>query len=133
MSKQPLFTRAFVMAALATMMLSLAAFLFVHLPGFLQQLGAGEAQIGRIMAAQALGSIAAWPFVGRAMDVRGRRVVILAGCALFIVVIALYLVIDSLGWLIYVVRALDGVAHTMWYTALFTYGADLVPAERRTQ
>jgi MFS family permease len=133
MSKQPLFTRAFVLAALATMMLSLAAFLFVHLPGFLQQLGAGEAEIGRIMAAQALGSIVAWPLVGRVMDARGRRVVILGGSALFIVVIAFYLVIDSLGWFLYAVRVIEGVAHTMWYTALFTYGADLVPAERRTQ
>lgn len=133
MSNPPLYTRAFVLAALATLMLSLAAFLFVHLPGFLYQLGAGEAEIGRIMAAQALGSIVAWPLVGRAMDARGRRVVILGGCGLFIAVIALYLLVDSLGPFIYVVRVLDGAAHTMWYTALFTYGADLVPAQRRTQ
>ncbi len=130
--KQPLFTRAFVLAAFATLMLSLAGFLFVHLPGFLQQLGAGEAEIGRIMAAQALGAVIAWPLVGRLMDARGRRVVILGGCVLFIVTITLYLFIDSLGPFAYVVRLLDGVAHTMWYTALFTYGADLVPAQRRT-
>lgn len=130
--KQPLFTRAFVLAACATLMLSLAGFLFVHLPGFLQQLGAGETEIGRIMAVQALGAVIAWPLVGRVMDARGRRVVILGGCVLFIVTITLYLFIDSLGPFVYLVRLLDGVAHTMWYTALFTYGADLVPAQRRT-
>ncbi|MGH8538105.1 MAG: MFS transporter [Gammaproteobacteria bacterium] len=130
--KEPLFTRAFVLAACATSMLSLAGFLFVHLPGFLQQLGAGEAEIGRIMAAQALGAVIAWPLVGQVMDARGRCVMILGGCVLFIVTITLYLFIDSLGPFVYLVRLLDGVAHTMWYTALFTYGADLVPAQRRT-
>ena len=114
-------------------MLSLAAFLFVHLPGFLQQLGAGEAQIGRIMAAQALGAILAWPLVGRVMDARGRRVVILAGVALFVAVAGLYLSIQALGPRVYWVRLLDGVAAMMWYTALFTYAADLVPAPRRTE
>jgi MFS family permease len=133
MSRPPLFTRAFVLGAAAVLMLNLAAFLFVHLPAFLQQLGAGEAQIGAIMATQALGAILAWPFVGRGMDLYGRRVVLLAGGALFLVVIALYLAIDALGPFVYLVRLLDGVAHSMWYTALFTYGADLVPASRRTQ
>jgi MFS family permease len=129
----PLFTRPFVLAALANAMLNLAAFLFVHLPGFLQQLGAGEAQIGRIMAGQALGAIIAWPLVGRAMDVRGRRVVILAGVALSVAVVGLYLSIHMLGPYVYAVRLLDGVAVIMWYTALFTYAADLVPAQRRTE
>jgi hypothetical protein len=66
----PLFTLAFVLAWFANALLNLAGFLFVHLPGFLQQYGAGEAQIGRIMAAQAVGAIGAWPLAGRAMDAR---------------------------------------------------------------
>jgi MFS family permease len=122
-----------VLAALANALLNLAAFLFVHLPGFLQQLGAGEAQIGRIMAGQSIGAIVAWPFLGRAMDVRGRRIVILAGVALFVAVAGLYLSIGTLGPYIYAVRILDGAATMMWYTALFTYAADLVPPQRRTE
>ena len=129
----PLFTRAFVLAWFANALLNLSGFLFVHLPGFLQQRGAGEAQIGRIMAAQAMGAILAWPLAGRSMDARGRRVVILAGVAMFVVVVGLYLSIDSLGPGVYLVRVLDGVAATLWYTALFTYAADLVPVERRTE
>jgi MFS family permease len=128
-----LFTRSFVLAAIAHAMLNIAGFLFVHLPGFLQELGAGEAEIGRIMATQALGAILAWPFVGRAMDAHGRRIVILAGVALFTAVVALYLTVHGLGFRIYAVRLLDGVAATMWYTALFTYAADLIPPERRTE
>jgi MFS family permease len=119
--------------ALANALLSLAGFLFVHFPGFLQQLGAGEAQIGRIMAAQALGAILAWPIAGRVMDTSGRRIVILGGVALFVVVAGMYLSIGALGPYVYVVRLLDGAAAMMWYTALFTYAADLVPEERRTE
>jgi len=129
----PLLTRAFVLAALANAMLNLAASLFVHLPGFLQQLGAAEGQIGRIMATQALGAILVWPLVGAVMDRRGRRVVILSGVALFVLVVGLYLSVHALGPGIYAVRLIDGMAGTMWYTALFTYAADLVPAQRRAE
>jgi MFS family permease len=129
----PLFTRPFVLAAFANATLSLAGLLFVHLPGFLQQLGAGEAQIGRILAAQAVGAILAWPLAGRMMDASGRRVVILAGATLFVVANGLYLSIHALGLRAYGVRLLDGVATMMWYTALFTYAADLVPIQRRTE
>lgn len=131
--RPPLFNRRFLLAALANALLNLAAFLFVHLPGFLQQLGAGEAEIGRIMAGQAVGAIIAWPLVGRVMDRRGRRVVILAGVGLFVAVVGLYLAIDGLGPYVYIVRLLDGVATSMFYTGLFTYAADLVPAARRTE
>jgi predicted MFS family arabinose efflux permease len=60
-------------------------------------------------------------------------VVILAGVGLFVGVVALYLAIDGLGPYIYGVRLLDGVATAMFYTGLFTYAADLVPASRRTE
>jgi MFS family permease len=122
-----------VLAWLANAMFSLAAFLFLHFPGFLQALGAGEAQIGWIMSIQAAGAIVTWPVVGRLMDSRGRRLVILCGGGLFVAVVALYLPIRTLGPYVYVVRLLDGIATAMWYTALFTYGADLVPPQRRIQ
>ena len=130
---QPLITRAFVLAAFATLALNLSNFLFIHFPGYLQRLGAEEGEIGRIMATQPLGAILAWPLAGRAMDIYGRRIVILAGCSLFVGVIVLYLYITSLGPFVYAVRLLDGVAATMWYAALFTHAADLVPVQRRTE
>ena len=129
----PLLTRAFVLAAMANAILSLSGSLFVHLPGFLQQIGAGEGEIGRIMAMQAIGAILVWPLVGTVMDTRGRRVVILGGVALFVVAVGLYLSVSTLGPRIYAVRLIDGAAWTMWYTALFTYAADLVPERRRAE
>lgn len=133
MSKQRLFTPALILAALASLSLGIAGFSFVHLPGFLQQLGAGEAEIGGIMATTTIGMLLVWPITGRVIDRHGRRIVILSGGALFCLAIALHLYIRSIGPYVYVLRLLDGAAHGMWYTALFTYAADLVPAQRRTQ
>ncbi len=133
MAASGLLTRAFILAAAANAILSLAWALFLHLPGFLQQIGAGEAEVGRIMAMQAVGAILVWPLIGRAMDTRGRRVVILCGVVLSILVVASYLSVSTLGPRIYVIRLLDGAASTMWYTALFTYAADLAPERRRAE
>jgi len=60
-------------------------------------------------------------------------VVILGGVALFVVAVGLYLSVSTLGPRIYAVRLIDGAAWTMWYTALFTYAADLVPERRRAE
>lgn len=133
MERPALFTRPFVLAALANLCMCIAGFLFVHLPGLLQELGAGEAQIGRIMATSALVAVAVGPLLGRVMDERGRRVVIVAGAALFLVAIALYFAVDRISPFLYAVRALEGCAGTMLYASLFTYAADHVPAERRTE
>ncbi|MDH5675520.1 MAG: MFS transporter [Myxococcales bacterium] len=132
-ARDALYTRPFVLALCANLSLCLAGFLFVHFPGFLLQLGAGEAQIGRIMALSAVTSVLGGPLVGKVMDERGRKVVILGGCVLYLLVIALYLTLTALGPLLYLVRLLDGLAATMLYASLFTYGADLVPASRRTE
>jgi MFS family permease len=133
MAEPRLLTRAFILAATANAILNLSWALFLHLPGFLQKIGAGEAEVGRIMAMQGIGAILVWPFVGAAMDTRGRRVVILSGVGLSILVIGSYLSVSTLGPRIYLVRLLDGAAGTMWYTALFTYAADLVPEQRRAE
>ncbi|MGE0705770.1 MAG: MFS transporter, partial [Vicinamibacterales bacterium] len=40
---------------------------------------------------------------------------------------------ESLGPRLYAIRVLDGAAAAMWYTALFTQAADLVPVQRRIE
>jgi MFS family permease len=85
------------------------------------------------MAMQGIGAILVWPLVGAVMDTRGRRVVIVGGVALFVVAVGLYLSVSTLGPRIYAIRLIDGAAVTMWYTALFTYAADLVPERRRAE
>lgn len=128
-----LLTAPFLLCALGNFLQGLAFNLYLHLPGFLKILGAGEVQIGLIFGLTAAVAIAVRPWVGRAMDERGRRVVILAGGLLNVVVCLLYLTVTSLGPWVYVVRLLHGLAEATLFAAFFTQAADLIPPSRRTE
>ena len=129
----PLLTRAFALVSLANLTQSLAFNLFLHFPGFLHDLGADDLEIGILFGLTAAVAVLARPPVGRAMDVRGRRVVILVGGALHALVCALYLTVSDMGPWVYLVRVAHGVAEALLFTALFTYAADLVPTRRLTE
>ena len=128
-----LLTKPFVFSGLANMAQGMAFTMFLHFPGFLKGLGAGEVEIGLIVGLTAVASIAVRPSVGRAMDQRGRRPVILFGNVVNVAVLALYLTVGELGFWLYAVRITHGFAVALLFTALFTYGADQVPATRRTE
>jgi MFS family permease len=128
-----LLTRPFVLAWLANMAQGMAFTMFLHFPGFLRGLGADEVEIGLIVGLTAVASIAVRPSVGRAMDERGRRPVILFGNFVNVAVLALYLTVGQLGVWLYAVRIIHGFAEALLFTALFTYGADQVPVSRRTE
>lgn len=129
----PLWTGPFLLAFLAGFLNALGLHLYVHLPGHLSLLGADEFQIGVIMAAMAAAGLLARPFVGRTMDVRGRRLVVVAGASLNVLATVLYLAVDSLGPLLYVIRILHGLAEGALFSVMFTMAADLVPPARRTE
>ncbi len=133
MAREPLLTRPFVLCSVANFAQGLAFNLFLHFPGFLKELGADEVQIGLIAALTAVASIAVRPSLGRSMDLRGRRGVILLGNALNVLVCALYLTVTAIDLWIYAVRILHGLAEAMLFASLFTYAADCVPASRRTE
>ncbi len=90
-------------------------------------------QIGLVFSVTSATAIASRPVVGRAMDARGRRLVILTGGLLNVLVCALYPTIHSLGPWLYVVRIAHGIAEAMLFAALFTQAADVIPPARRTE
>jgi MFS family permease len=126
-------TSAFGVAFAANLMHGLSFFLFIHLPSYLRDLGADEAEIGLIIGITAVAAIVIRPWLGRMMDTRGRRPVVLAGGALNGVVALLYVTVSSLGPWLYVIRILHGFAIGSVFTSLFTYGADVIPIRRRTE
>jgi MFS family permease len=123
----------FVKAWLVSLFGGLAFFLFIHFPGYIEDLGATEFEIGFIVGVTALAAIVIRPSIGRQMDRRGRRPVILTGGAVNIAVLALYLTINSLGPWVYVVRVIHGFAEAMLFASIFTYAADILPDHNRTQ
>lgn len=128
-----LFTRPFLLVSVANFTNGMAYALFLHFSGFLAKLGASDVQIGLIYAATAVASIAIRPLLGPAMDRYGRVPVIMAGNALNIMFVLLYLTVSTLGPWVYAVRVGHGIAEAMLFSALFTYGADVIPAARRTE
>lgn len=128
-----LVTGAFLLCACANFLQGLAFNLYLHLPGFLHDLGAKEIEIGFIFGVTAAVAIAARPLVGRAMDTRGRCAMILIGGVLNVAVCSLYLTITALDWRLYAVRAAHGVAEAILFTAFFTHAADLTPPARRME
>ena len=132
-SAERLLTRPFLLCALANFTQSLAFNLYLHLPGFLHDLGAGEVQIGVVIATTSVASIAVRPPLGRAIDRYGRHPLILLAGVANVGICLLYLTIDSLGPWTYVVRTLHGLSEAVLFMGLFTVAADWVPASRRTE
>jgi len=128
-----LLTPGFLLCAAANLAQGTAFNLFIQLPAFLHDLGADEVRIGLLFGLTSAAAIAARPPLGRAMDLRGRRDVILVGGAMNVVVCLAYLGIHGLGPGIYAVRMLHGLAEAILFSAFFTQAADLVPAARRTE
>jgi MFS family permease len=128
-----LITAVFVLAALSNLLHNLSFHLYLHLPGFLTELHASEVQIGLIYGATAATAIALRPLVGRLMDTRSMRLVIVGGGALNTAVCAAYLTVEALGpWLV-LVRIGHGVGEAMLFAALFAFAAEIVPPARRIE
>jgi MFS family permease len=128
-----LLTRPFVLLTLANFALSIAGAFAIHLPGLLSELGAREAELGRILAMHALMAALLGPVVGRLMDRHGRRPLIRVGGVLALIVSGCYTQLDRLGPQLYALRALDGAASTLLYATMFAYAAELVPVAQRTR
>jgi MFS family permease len=133
MPPERVLTRPFLLCSLANLLQALSFNLFLHLPGFLHELGASEVRIGVIGSITAVAAIAVRRPLGPWMDRRGRRPAILLGGLLNTTVCALYLTVHSLGPWIYTVRVLHGLAEALLFTGLFTLAADWVPTGRRTE
>ena len=123
----------FLLCAAANFLQSLAFNLYLHLPGFLHEKGAGEVEIGVLSAATAVAAIAVRPPLGALLDRGARLRIVWLAAAVDVVVCLLHLTIDSIGPAIYVVRAAHGLAEAALFTTLFTIAADWVPASRRTE
>jgi len=107
--------------------------LLVHLPGYLEGLGATESRIGILYAAAAVLGLMARPALGRILDLTHRRTVLLV-TGLFNAAVILALATTSVwGPLLWGLFLAQRVLQIALFTTMLTYAADSLPIEHRTQ
>jgi MFS family permease len=92
-------------------------------------LGSSEAGVGLAIGSFSVTTLVLRPLVGRWVDRRGRRPLLVGGAALFAVLVLGHYVVPSLAGLV-VLRLLLGAAEAAYFVAGFAALADLAPPGR---
>jgi MFS family permease len=130
----PVWTKSFVTVVTTQMAFGYASSAFVLLPKYLStELHATASDIGHVTAVGGVAAVAAIPFVGAAIDRFGRKPLVVLGCVLTALYSFGWLGVHELGWLIYALQMLGGVAFMIAFNAAGTLVADQAPAERMGQ
>jgi len=103
---------------------------FVLLPLYIQQLGGSAVEIGIVMGLYSAVGIVCQPLIGPWVDVIGRRPFMLAGVVLNLAS-SLLAVLPGGVPLLALVRAVQGIAFSMFFVASFSYVIDIIPPARR--
>ncbi len=101
------------------------------LPRFVESLGGTPVDIGLVQGAMGITSMVAIPLVGSLVDRRGRSRFLLVGSVAWSVLCLGYLGVDSLGTFLYALRAAQGLAFALAFTAASTLIADLTDKGNR--
>lgn len=128
---EPLFTRNFILTSLSTFALFTSFyFLLITLPFYIQKLGGSESEIGYIIGVFTISAVILRPFIGREVDKRGRKKLLVAGIAVFLVSMVLYNYTKDVTSLL-LLRVLHGLGWGAATTAASTLIADIAPHSRR--
>ncbi len=117
----------------AALLQELSFALLIHLPGYLNQLGATEGLIGVLYASSAVVSLVFRPWLGRILDLTRRRTVLLISAVINMAVIIGLTVTTVWGPLLWVLFLVQRTVQIALFTTMLTYGADSIPLARRTQ
>ncbi|MEJ2151446.1 MAG: MFS transporter [Gemmatimonadota bacterium] len=102
------------------------------LPLYVRDLGGSPVDVGLVVGVFSFGVLVVRPVVGRLLDTRGRRVVLILGSALAAVMAPLYLWLTAVALLV-AVRVVHGVGLSAFTGGWVTMVTDLSPPERRTE
>lgn len=128
-----MFTKPFVLAALASFLFYSNTNAYTLLPLYIQTLGGREGQIGSIMAMYSVAAVLCQAGVGPFLDRWRRKPVILLGAGILTVVSTAFTLTTRLGWHFYLLRFLQGAAISLFLTSNLTLIADLAPSNRRAE
>lgn len=125
-----IWTRHFLVALFGYFCLFMSITLFFLFPLFLKQFNAAQSRIGLIMGIHSLMAIFIRPFIGRMVDIKGRKKISLFGIGFLILLLPCFHLINDAGYLPIILRALMGLGWGVSMTATLTICSDLAPVER---
>jgi MFS family permease len=106
------------------------AILLPTLPAYLDTIGIDRQQLGLIIGSFAIGLLATRPIVGKLVDRRGRKLVLLIGTAVAAIAPLGYISVTSMP-LLMVIRAFHGISIAAFTTAFSALVVDLAPPKQR--
>ncbi len=133
-SEPPLFSRDFALVLATQLTFGFAFSSFFLLPKFVvTELHGSASQVGYVGALSVVAAIAISPMCGRLVDRGGRRWLMFAGCLLLALSGVAFLGVTSIGPYLYAVRAVQGVAYSLYFVAGTTLVADLAAPSKLGQ
>ncbi|MCX9012124.1 MAG: MFS transporter [Candidatus Methanoperedens sp.] len=128
---EKLFTKNFVLTSLSTFTIFTSFyFLLVTLPIYVLQLGGSESEVGLIIGVFTISAVLLRPLMGREVDRRGRKNILVAGTLVFLMSMLLYNYTTSVFSLL-LLRVFHGIGWGAATTAASTLIADIAPPGRR--
>jgi len=100
------------------------------LPLFVEKLGGSDQLIGMVVSIFTLSALLIRPWVGHALESKGRRFIYLVGLGIFVVSVGSYAFLSSIV-LLFLMRIIQGAGWGMSTTAGGTVATDIIPAKRR--
>lgn len=126
-----IWTRDFIMICLANMCIFMGFQMTMPtLPLFVEQLGGDDRLVGAVLGIFTFSALLVRPIAGRLLETKGRRIVFLAGLAIFALSVGSFGFMGSIG-LLFMMRIVQGVGWGFSSTASGTIASDIIPAKRR--
>ena len=129
-----LYSRAFLIMALANMFTMASISSFFLLPLYITHHGGTEADIGILMAVFTFSSILSRPWISEMIDRIGRKRTYTIACILMILVPLVYPVFEgelsSFYFPMVLVRIVHGIGLALSFTSVITYVSDIIPENR---
>lgn len=100
------------------------------LPLFVEKLGGNDQLIGLVVSIFTLSALLIRPWVGHALESKGRGFIYLIGLVVFVISVGSYAFISTI-FLLFVMRIVQGVGWGMSTTAGGTVATDIIPKKRR--
>src|SRR5690625_3972072 len=132
-TEQPdkIWTRDFVLICFANFFIFLGFQMTLPtLPLFVKALGGSDQSIGLIVGIFTFSALIIRPYVGNALESKGRRFVYMIGLALFVLYVGSFAFVTSIIFLI-VIRIIQGIGWAFSTTASGTVATDIVPPQLR--